>query len=139
MNYLCRFLLLTLLLSSTHVLALPPRQHLAKGPVAALERDKITLALSRPDKDEPASFAIQEGRTRFRKDGEKATADQLSVGQSVRLCYKKEMGVWVATEVTWKSEEPAKNENVGEASRANPTCAVRPCAVARQELRGRWQ
>lgn len=98
-----------LLFWSVEAFALPPTQHLAKGTVAAVEHDKITLVLARPGKDEPASFTLQEGRTRFRQDGRKAALEQLPVGQNVRLYYKKEMGVWVATEVAWQTgDRPRK-------------------------------
>lgn len=99
------FLFVILLFSNAESFALPPRQHLAKGTVAAIDREQITVVPSRPEKDEPTSFTIQEGRTPLRKDGRSAPAEQLSVGQSVRLYYKREMGAWVATEVAWKTDD----------------------------------
>lgn len=82
--------------------ALPPRQHLAKGTVAAIAPDFIALsAKTVTASDAPTSFAIKAGRTRFREDGKKAVSERPKVGQPVRVYYRKEMGVWVATEVSW--------------------------------------
>lgn len=103
-----QFLLVVLLLSSADAFALPPRQHLAKGTVATIAAEKIVVVPLRAEKDEPTSFAIQEGRTRFRKDGRKAAVEQLTVGQNVRLYYKKEMGVSVATEIAWQTGDLLK-------------------------------
>ena len=84
--------------------ALPPTPHLAKGTVAAIATDTIVLAATADSpKDKPATFAIQAGRTRLREDGKKkTTVETLKVGQPVRIYYRKEMGVWVATDVSWK-------------------------------------
>ncbi len=91
--------------------ALPPRQHLAKGTVAAIGPDAIVLAVpATAPTDAPTTFAIKAGRTRLREDGKKATLENLKVGQPVRVYYRKEMGVWVATEISWKPDtrsEPA--------------------------------
>lgn len=98
-----RFLLGVLLLSGADVFALPSPPHQTEGAVAAIGREKITLAPAPLKKDNPTSFAIQAGRTRFRNDGRRAAAEQLPVGQGVRLYYKKELGEWVATEIMWKT------------------------------------
>ena len=81
--------------------ALPPRQHLAQGTVAAIDRGEIVLAATPAGKDTPTVFAIKENRTRWRENGKKAPLDHLKVGQLVRVYYRKEMGTWVATEVSW--------------------------------------
>lgn len=83
--------------------ALPPRQHLAKGTVSAIGPDAIVLTVDTAvSKDRPTSFAIKAGRTRLREDGKATALERIKVGQPVRVYYRKEMGVWVATEVSWK-------------------------------------
>ena len=92
-----------LLLLTNFAWALPPRQHLAKGSVATIEPAAIVLnASADAAKDMPTTFVIKVARTRLREDGRKAAIESLKVGQSVRVYYRKEMGVWVATEVSWK-------------------------------------
>ncbi len=98
-----RFLLVVLLFSGADVFALPSPSHQAEGTVVAIGREKISLAPAPSKENRPTSFAIQVGRTRFRKDGRVATAEQLPNGQSVRLYYKKELGAWVATEIMWEA------------------------------------
>jgi hypothetical protein len=46
---------------------------------------------------------VKAGRTRLRHDGKKAAMEELSVGQAVHLYYKKELGEFVVTELSWKS------------------------------------
>ena len=97
------FFLVGLLFFTNVASALPPRQHLAKGTVAAIGPDAIVLTMETAvTKDTPTSFAIKAGRTRVKEDGKKAALENLKVGQAVRVYYRKEMGVWVATEVSWK-------------------------------------
>lgn len=97
------FLVLGLLFFASVASALPPRQHLAKGTVAAIGPDAIVLTVeTTAAKDAPTSFAIKPGRTRLREDGRKVMLERPKVGQPVRVYYRKEMGVWVATEVSWK-------------------------------------
>ena len=97
------FLVGWLLLASV-ASALPPMQHLARGTVAAIGPDAIVLtAASDAAKDVPTTFVVKAGRTRLRQDGRKATFESLRVGQPVRIYYRKEIGVWIATEVSWKS------------------------------------
>jgi hypothetical protein len=97
------FVLIGLLFFTNIASALPPRQHLAKGTVAAIGPDAIVLTVEpAAAKDAPTTFAIKAGRTRLREDGRKAEMERLKVGQPVRVYYRKEMGVWVATEVSWK-------------------------------------
>lgn len=97
------FLFVGLLFFTNVANALPPRQHLAKGTVAAIGPDAIVLTVETSvTKDTPTSFAIKPGRTRVKEDGKKAALENLKVGQPVRVYYRKEMGVWVATEVSWK-------------------------------------
>jgi hypothetical protein len=86
--------------------ALPPVQHFARGTISAIDNTKIVLALTNDGKDTPTTFTIKAGRTRFREDGKKASLETLKVGQSVWLYYRKEMGVWVATEVAWMASPP---------------------------------
>ena len=87
--------------------ALPPRQHLAKGVVAAIGPDAIVLtAAAESSKDTPTTFVIKAGRTRLRENGKKAVVESLKVGQPVRVYYRRELGVWVATEVSWKAAPP---------------------------------
>ena len=81
--------------------ALPPIQHLAQGTVVAIDRGEIVLAATPAGKDTPTVFAIKEKRTRLRENGKKASVEHLKVGQLVRVYYRKEMGTWVATEVSW--------------------------------------
>ena len=86
--------------------ALPPMQHLAQGSITTIDNAEIVLALTNVGKDTPAVFAIKLSRTRFRENGKKASLENLKLGQSVRIYYRKEMGTWVATEVSWKTAPP---------------------------------
>lgn len=95
--------LVGLLLLTNIASALPPRQHLAKGSVAAIGPDAIILDVAADAaKGAPTTFVIKAERTRLRENGKKVGAQRLKVGQPVRVYYRKEYGVWVATEVTWK-------------------------------------
>lgn len=95
--------LVGLLLFTNIASALPPRQHLAKGSVATIEPAAIVLnASADAAKDMPTTFAIKAERTRLRENGRKAAIESLKVGQPVRVYFRKELGVWLATEVTWK-------------------------------------
>ena len=100
-----RFLIAVIMLTGTTASAMPRLQHLAKGTVAMIDADRMVLTPERADKDVPTSFAIKEGRTRFRKDGKKAPTERPAIGQAVRLYHTKELGESVATEVSWKSDE----------------------------------
>jgi hypothetical protein len=92
-----------LLLLTNIASALPPRQHLARGSVAAIGPDAIALnAAADAAKDMPTTFVIKVARTRLREDGRNAAVESLKVGQPVHVYYRKEYGVWVATEVAWK-------------------------------------
>lgn len=98
------FLFVGLLFFTNVSSALPPRQHLAKGTVAAIGSEAIVLTVDTAvSKDMPTSFAIKAGRTRLREDGKATALERIKVGQPVRVYYRKEMGVWVATEVSWKN------------------------------------
>lgn len=92
-----------LLLLTNIASALPPRQRLAKGSVAAIGPDAIILDVTADAaKGAPTTFVIKAERTRLRENGKKAVVGSLQVGQPVRVYYRKEYGVWVATEVKWK-------------------------------------
>lgn len=83
--------------------ALPPLQHRVDGTVQAIEHDGTVLVLLPRTPDRPATFSIKTGRTRFRRDGKRATVGELPIGASVRLYYRQEVGERVATEISWKS------------------------------------
>lgn len=91
-------------LSAAIVFALPPIPHRVNGTVSAVDANQIEIAREHPGKDLPTVFVLKEGRTHFRKDGKKVTTERPAVGKVVTLYYRKEMGEWVATEVSWKSE-----------------------------------
>ena len=93
--------LLSSILLANFAMALPPRQHLARGAIAAVGPDEIVLAVMTAVKDAPTAFVIKRGRTRLRENGRKAPLENLKVGQRVRVYYRKEMGAWTATEVSW--------------------------------------
>ena len=101
------FLVASLILTDV-ASALPPMQHLAQGSITTIDDAEIVLALTKVGKDTPAVFAIKLGRTRFRENGKKASLENLKAGQSVRIYYRKEMGMWVATEVAWKAAPPSQ-------------------------------
>ncbi len=88
--------------------AMPAMQHLVKGTVQSVDEGKHILVLKSTEGDQPSVFVVQEGRTRLRQDGKQATLGQLLVGQAVQVYYKKELGEWVATEVSWKAATPPK-------------------------------
>lgn len=86
--------------------ALPPRQHLARGTVVEIRGNEVVLALEKGAKDAPVVFAIKDGRTRWRENRRESSRASLQPGQTVRLYYRKEMGVWTATEISWTSVAP---------------------------------
>jgi hypothetical protein len=74
--------------------------------VQSLDRGKLVLVLAPAAKSQPDTFVIEPDRTRFRRDGKKATFGQLSNGEAVRVYYKLEAGEHVATEISWESATP---------------------------------
>ena len=105
------FVLLGSILLANFAMALPPRQHLARGTIAAIGPDEIVLAPTSAAKDAPTVFAIKQGRTRLRENGRKVPLEALKIGSLVRVYYRKEMGVWTATEVTWSPASPQDPRN----------------------------
>jgi len=106
---LLTLLIVALCFCPTRVVALPPIPHLAKGTVTAITSGRIEIALECPDKEALTSFVIRKSRTHFWKDGKRTADERPSVGESVRLYYRKESGEWVATEVSWKTTGPPRD------------------------------
>ncbi len=82
---------------------MPPRQHRANGIVESFNRETSMLVIAQGEKNLRTGFIIKGGRTRLRQDGKKVTADQVPVGHPVRLYYKRELGTFVVTEISWRS------------------------------------
>lgn len=115
--------LITGLLLATGANALPPRQHFIDGTLASIDREKIALGAPLGKMDAPTVFVFEEGRTRFRESGKKRSVEQLKVGEMIRIYYKRENGVWVATGVSWKPPASAVTQHAG--CRLGSLCALR--------------
>lgn len=97
--------------------ALLRRQHLAQGTIVAIDNTQVVLILTSAGKDTPAVFAIKTGRTRLRESGRNSSLENLKEGQRVRVYYRKEMGTWVATDVSWNAASPPQTALSGAAGR----------------------
>ena len=104
-------------LSTPVASAMPPLQHRVDGVLKTINPEKLAIVVDSGKNDHPTTFAIQAGRTRFRRDGKSVTLEQLPVGVQLRLYYRREVGQDVATEISWKAASPtartpAQNELV---------------------------
>lgn len=86
--------------------AMPPLQHRVTGTVQRFDPQTRTLIIVPATSEQSSGFLIKEGRTRLRQDGRKATVEQLPADGPVKIYYKTELGQRVATEVSWRSENP---------------------------------
>ena len=100
-----KMLLLTLaaIFWTGEIHALPPVQHRVAGVVRSVNLEKSLVTIASEGKDEPAEFAVEEKRTRLRRDGAPVLIGELEAGQRVEIYYRKETGGCVATEISWKS------------------------------------
>jgi hypothetical protein len=96
--------------SALTAVAYPPVQHRAEGTVQSFDLEKSILVLNATNKSDPTVFVVKAGRTRFRRDGKTAVPEQLTVGQTIQLYYRKELGKWVVTEILWKSVPTSKTQ-----------------------------
>ncbi|ACB77700.1 hypothetical protein [Opitutus terrae] len=111
MKTIFRILAFVLPLSGISSFGMPLLPHRANGVVTSVDTKSLTLDPLPEREDRPAAFVIVEGRTRLRKDGKKAAAgERPPVGQSTRIYYRKELGLWVAIEVAWRSKTPLVDE-----------------------------
>lgn len=81
--------------------AAPNPAHLTHGVAQSVDLEKRILVIVLIDSG-PSTFVVQVPRTRLREDGRSAMLSQLVVGRPVRVYYKREAGVFVATEIAWK-------------------------------------
>ena len=83
--------------------ALPLFAHALKGFVRSIDRGTQRLTIEPGTKDGVTEFAVVDGRTRLRWDKKAVTLNELTVGQTVRLYYKREAGRLIITEMEWTS------------------------------------
>ncbi len=83
--------------------ALPLFAHALKGIVRSIDRETQRLKIEPGTKDGVTEFAVVDGRTRLRRDKKVVTLTDLTVGQTVRLYYKREAEHLIITEMEWIS------------------------------------
>jgi hypothetical protein len=105
-KFLC--LLLASLVCAPLLLALPRPPHLRHGVVKSIDAEKRVLTLEAGKKDDPTELTVVDGRTKLLCDKKPAVLGQLAAGQKVSLYYVLEAGVFVATEVSWRSDDRGK-------------------------------
>ena len=96
-------LMVSLFFAMGEIHALPPAQHRVAGVVRSVNLEKSLVTIAPEGKDEPTEFAVEEKRTRLRRDAATVALSELGIGQRVEIYYRKETGGCVATEISWKS------------------------------------
>lgn len=84
--------------------AMPPLQHRVSGTIQSFDPQTRLLTIEPAKGNLPSSFLIKEGRTRLREGGRRVTLQQLPATGPVTVFYRTEIGLRVATEVSWRSE-----------------------------------
>jgi hypothetical protein len=82
------------------------RQHSATGIVSLLDRQTGRLLIVPVGEQVPLEIQIVRGRTKLRCDGRAAQISELTVGESVQIFFRTEVGKNVAVQIRWKSERP---------------------------------
>ena len=101
-RYITPLVAFVTLAMASNSLALPPRQHGARGTVSRIDPTARTFAIT-PDRESPPRVFVWKDYTTFRKDGERVAATDLRAGAEVKLYYRKEIGEFVPRSVTWKT------------------------------------